>query len=301
MQHHSFFYFVKLLAAGMIAVASPVLAKAPVKAVAKASEKLVAKAPAPAVAPSTAPVEAPAAKAVPSQTSAPATSANTAEPPQLDKVPAPTNVPAPAEPETPAPQEQAAAPAEAPQEVAAQAQAQQPAVPEPAAQQAPASPQAAAPPDQEEAPQVAAAQAAAAPSEDDKFFQIEDVSLNPFVYDSSQSRRDPFRSPRSKSRRIAATVEGEDGGGPENTVLLPLQQFDVSELRLIGIIWGVDEPQAMVMDPKNTTHMIRVDQRVGRNSGYVSSIRENEVVVIEQEEVDGEMVKIPRVLSLVAK
>ena len=222
------------------------------------------------------------------------------KPPQLDQVQAP--VPAAGEPSVAKGAPQGATPTEATgqegqaPEVATTPQAAAPTAPVPKAASEAVPPKVEEPAEQKKDAQTQASQAA----KEDDFFKVENVSLEPFAY-SVNERRDPFRSPRSKSRRIASTVEADDGGGAESTVLLPLQQFDVSELRLIGIIWGGDEPQAMVIDPKNTTHMIRVDQRIGRNSGYVASIRENEVQIIEQEEVDGENVKIPRVLSLIAK
>ena len=63
--------------------------------------------------------------------------------------------------------------------------------------------------------------------------------------------------------------------------LTALQRFDLNDLRLIGIMWDIREPKAMFVDPENKVHVIGRDEGIGNQNGYVESIREGEVVVVE--------------------
>jgi len=94
---------------------------------------------------------------------------------------------------------------------------------------------------------------------------IEDYNYDP------KGKRDPFE-PFSAVPKGAATAEGP---------MFPLQKFDLSQLKLIGIIWDNHNPKAMILDPNGKGYIIRTNERVGRNNGYVARIREGEIVVVE--------------------
>lgn len=112
--------------------------------------------------------------------------------------------------------------------------------------------------------------------------------LEPFIYDP-KGRRDPF------GPYVEDQVSQEDGfQGP----LLPLQRFDVSELKLIGIMWNVKDPKAMFVDPNSQIHVVGKDERVGRNNGYIAVIREGEVVIVEAMRRKGDLVYSSRVVRL---
>ncbi|MCB0390363.1 MAG: pilus assembly protein PilP [Bdellovibrionales bacterium] len=98
--------------------------------------------------------------------------------------------------------------------------------------------------------------------------------MAPYNYDI-ENRRDPF-----KQFRLDLGSELSDEGvfvGP----LRPLQRFDLDKIIPVAIIWDVETPKAMFVDPTNEVHIIGKDERIGRNNGYVAAIREGEVVVIE--------------------
>ncbi|MCB0421435.1 MAG: pilus assembly protein PilP [Bdellovibrionales bacterium] len=119
--------------------------------------------------------------------------------------------------------------------------------------------------------------------------------LEPFEYDGS-NRRDPFKP----YVRIEETGEVDsDSGSISKGPLLPLQRFDLNELKLTGIIWDVEDPQAMFVDPSGKTYRVGVNARVGRNSGYIAVIREGEVVVVESVRVRGEVIFNTKVIRLV--
>ncbi|MGE0762498.1 MAG: pilus assembly protein PilP [Bdellovibrionales bacterium] len=112
--------------------------------------------------------------------------------------------------------------------------------------------------------------------------------LEPYIYDP-KGRRDPFKP-------YAETAPLEEGelAGP----LLPLQQYDLEQLRLVGILWNIADPKAMFVDPKNQVHIVRRDERVGKKNGYVAVIREGEVVVVEAVNVNGDLMYSTRVLKI---
>lgn len=84
-------------------------------------------------------------------------------------------------------------------------------------------------------------------------------------------RRDPF-----------AIVLRDPKMGEENVSLPPLQQLSLTELNLIGIVWGGFGYSAMVQAPDGKGYTVRQGTRVGPNGGAVSSITENAIVVQER-------------------
>lgn len=81
---------------------------------------------------------------------------------------------------------------------------------------------------------------------------------------------------------------------PVNTALTetrpkqPMEQFALSELDLVAIISSVAVPKAMFIDPSGFGHVLKEGERIGRNSGVISDIRDNEVDVREGGADDGQ-------------
>jgi type IV pilus assembly protein PilP len=100
--------------------------------------------------------------------------------------------------------------------------------------------------------------------------------------------RDPF-----KAFRAARPLDA----GPK-AILEPLQRFDVDRLRVVGILWDVRVPRAMVRDPDGGVHTVIKNSKIGRNEGFVAVIREGEVVVVETLYEDGKVLKDTRVMEL---
>lgn len=114
-----------------------------------------------------------------------------------------------------------------------------------------------------------------------------------YSYDPA-GRRDPFKPYGYKELQPIPT----DAVTGVPVFAEPLQGFDLQDLRVIGIIWEVNNPKAMVRDPKNILHMIKKDSKIGRNNGFVAAIREGEVVVIEPAMVDGLQTAATRIMTL---
>lgn len=94
-------------------------------------------------------------------------------------------------------------------------------------------------------------------------------------------RRNPFQPD------IDVIVPAETGESTEEERLEPLQRFQLSELELVAIISEIAVPKAMFIDPEGFGHVLKEGDRIGRNSGVLSDIRDNEVEITETTGEDG--------------
>jgi len=83
-------------------------------------------------------------------------------------------------------------------------------------------------------------------------------------------KRDPFRS------FLWDPVDGID-----QPVLGPLEQYDVSQLALVAVIWMTGNARALIQDPSGQSFIIAEGTSIGKNSGRVIRIDDNLVVVKE--------------------
>lgn len=90
-----------------------------------------------------------------------------------------------------------------------------------------------------------------------------------FSYDPTD-KRDPFRS-----FIWDRTAQHEDDGGG------PLEQFDVSQLSVVAVVWKTGRARALIEDPSGQTYIIAEGARIGKNEGRVTRINDNQVVVKE--------------------
>jgi Tfp pilus assembly protein PilP len=71
-------------------------------------------------------------------------------------------------------------------------------------------------------------------------------------------------------------------GGAERT---PLQRYELTQLRLVAVIYDTRDPRAVVEDDGGLGYIIRVGTKVGLNDGVVRGIERGRVLV-EEESVD---------------
>lgn len=115
-----------------------------------------------------------------------------------------------------------------------------------------------------------------------------DLFLEPYNYDS-EGRRDPFA-------QVITGSASDDAVDPRPR--LPLERYDLSQLQLLGVIWDVVSPKAMIRTPAQEIHILGKDERIGRNNGYIAVIREGEVVVVESFDKDGETIHSTTILPI---
>ena len=107
-----------------------------------------------------------------------------------------------------------------------------------------------------------------------------------YFYDPT-GKRDPFKPVGLKALGLAKPI-----------VLEPLQRFDLDKLQVVGILWDVRSPRAMIRDPNGVMHTVIKNSRMGRAEGFVAAIREGEIVIVETLYEDGKTLKQTRVLEL---
>lgn len=97
------------------------------------------------------------------------------------------------------------------------------------------------------------------------------VQQTPAAPVALDGHRDPFR-PMTLRPKISRPVR-------EN--LSPLERFELGQLKLVGIVWDVKDPRAMIEDNAGLGYVIKVGTPIGANDGKVKAIHRNEVVVEE--------------------
>ncbi|MGK2905941.1 MAG: pilus assembly protein PilP [Desulfuromonadales bacterium] len=92
-----------------------------------------------------------------------------------------------------------------------------------------------------------------------------------FLY-VTEGRRDPF-VPLSKIRSpFAVTTEP----------LTPLQTYDLTQFRLVGVIVGKGAPKAMVVAPDGKSYVLAKGVKIGKNNGVVTKISGSVILVQEK-------------------
>jgi type IV pilus assembly protein PilP len=87
-----------------------------------------------------------------------------------------------------------------------------------------------------------------------------------------EGARDPFRP---------MTLQTKVNGVRPRENLSPLERFELSQLKLVGIVWDAKEPRAMVEDNAGLGYTLKVGTPIGSNDGKVKAIHRNEVVIEE--------------------
>lgn len=89
-----------------------------------------------------------------------------------------------------------------------------------------------------------------------------------YAYDPI-GKRDPFRS-----FILDRAKESDDMKGP-------LEQFDLSQLTVSGVVWETNRPRALILDPSGQNYIVREGDAIGKNEGRVITIDDSMVRVRE--------------------
>ena len=90
-----------------------------------------------------------------------------------------------------------------------------------------------------------------------------------YSYDA-KDKRDPFRSfVLDRLKELEAQAKG------------PLEQFDLNQLALHGVVWQSKRPRALVADPSGQVYIVREGDPIGTSSGSVLRIDDNLMLVRE--------------------
>ncbi len=124
------------------------------------------------------------------------------------------------------------------------------------------------------APAQPAAQPRAAQSQADAADAGAEAAPQPtpvYAYDRT-GKRDPFRSFHWDRIRLEQDKLAERG---------PLEQYDLSQLSVVAIVWANDTARALVQDPAGRAYIVSEGSRMGKNDGKVIRIDDNLVLVKE--------------------
>src|SRR5262245_63259734 len=84
-------------------------------------------------------------------------------------------------------------------------------------------------------------------------------------------RRDPFRP---------FTMNTRTHSRPRET-LSSLERYELGQLRLVGVVWHVKEPSAMIEDSAGLGYVVKVGTPIGPNDGKVKAIKPDQIIVEE--------------------
>jgi Tfp pilus assembly protein PilP len=107
---------------------------------------------------------------------------------------------------------------------------------------------------------------------------------------SAITKRDPFRPFTLNNKPDPRRREK----------LAPLERFELGQLKLVGIIWDIKQPNAIVEDSTGLGYVVKVGTPIGSNDGKVKSIQPAGLVIEEyQFDVYGAKKKVERSMRLV--
>ena len=115
-------------------------------------------------------------------------------------------------------------------------------------------------------------------------------------------RRDPFRSAAPVAP--APVAAGESAAPAQirpSKDQLPIQSFEVSKFKVAGIIAGLQENRALLVDPDGKGYVVQKGMRIGSNNGRITRITASSVEVVESFRADGKGSKKRKIVLTLAK
>lgn len=107
--------------------------------------------------------------------------------------------------------------------------------------------------------------------------------LNAEVESLRPTNRDPFAKPKSLIEKEVESVKPTlDPSVYIDMRIEAIRRFPLRNYLLVGIIFDVDNPKAMVKDPENNMHLMTTNQRIGNQEGLIVKIERGELVVEEK-------------------
>ena len=110
---------------------------------------------------------------------------------------------------------------------------------------------------------------------------------------TTQDRRDPLEP---LVKEIPPDVLRPKPRPPERP-LGPLERFDLSALKLVGVVWGELGRRALIKAPDGKSYFATLETYMGKYSGKVIAI-ENDRLVIEEQYLNAEDKLVPKTLTL---
>lgn len=113
-----------------------------------------------------------------------------------------------------------------------------------------------------------------------------------------KNKKDPFKP---FITAVEPTAPKAAGIKMKLSDLLPIQSYDVSNFKVSGIITGLKENQALLIDPAGKGYVVRQGMLIGNNGGRIVRISASSIEVIEQNPSKGGHGKKRRIVLPLAK
>lgn len=101
--------------------------------------------------------------------------------------------------------------------------------------------------------------------------------------ENTESNQDRYRyNPAGKRDPFYSKLWKEDSAIElPKRAAIGLQKYEITEINLVGIVWGALGRKGVVETPEGKSYMINVGTPVGKHGGIVKEITEKEVVIQE--------------------
>ncbi len=99
--------------------------------------------------------------------------------------------------------------------------------------------------------------------------QEESVSTIDFA-----TKKDPFKA--------YVSPKGQEAKRNRFGQIIPILNYDLSQFSIKGIIIGLKENTALVLDPTGKPYVVKVGMEIGRNEGKITKITSTYIEVFEQ-------------------
>jgi len=107
------------------------------------------------------------------------------------------------------------------------------------------------------------------------------TGADPFGAPEKTERPDtPHYSPMGKRDPFQAPMKAQAKRRPREN-LSPLERYEIGQLSLVGVVWDIKDPRAMVEDSSGLGYIVRVGTPIGPNEGKIKQIKPAEVVIEE--------------------
>jgi type IV pilus assembly protein PilP len=134
--------------------------------------------------------------------------------------------------------------------------------------------------------------------------QLSSAKVNPSQLDFKK-RTDPFK-PFAAALPPPKTATGQPEAGqpappPASGELLPIQSFDITKFKVAGIIAGLTQNRALLIDPNGKGYVVQVGMVIGSSNGRITRITASGVEVLESFKGDNGRIRKRRVVLTLAK
>lgn len=95
-------------------------------------------------------------------------------------------------------------------------------------------------------------------------------------------KKDPFKPFLMPQAPAAPVAPAARPSGTPPADLLPIQSFEVNKFKVAGIVAGLRENKALVVDPNGKGYVVQVGMQIGNANGRISRITASTVEVVEK-------------------